>query len=108
MGNTVIVVEHDKDMMLASDFIVDVGPGAGRFGGQIVAAADPSTFLKTETTTAGYLNGTLGIQVPSLRRKGKGDKIVLKGAKGHNLKNLTLTLNLGKMICITGVSGSGK
>ena len=108
LGNTVIVVEHDKDMMLASDFIVDVGPGAGRFGGQIVAAADPSTFLKTETTTAGYLNGTLGIQVPSLRRKGKGDKIVLKGAKGHNLKNLTLTLNLGKMICITGVSGSGK
>ena len=108
LGNTVIVVEHDKDMMLASDFIVDVGPGAGRFGGQIVAAADPSTFLKTKTTTAGYLNGTLGIQVPSLRRKGKGDKIVLKGAKGHNLKNLTLTLNLGKMICITGVSGSGK
>ena len=108
LGNTVIVVEHDKEMMLESDFIVDVGPGAGRFGGQIVAAARPKEFLKQDTITANYLNENLQIQVPKIRRKGTGDQIVLKGACGNNLKNVTLKLSLGKMICITGVSGSGK
>ena len=108
LGNTVIVVEHDKDMMLESDFIVDVGPGAGRFGGHIVAAARPEEFLKQNTITANYLNEDLQIKVPKIRRKGTGDQIVLNGACGHNLKNVTLKLSLGKMICITGVSGSGK
>ena len=108
LGNTVIVVEHDKEMMLESDYIVDVGPGAGRFGGQIVAAARPEDFLKQDTITANYLNEDLQIEVPKIRRKGTGAKIVLKGACGHNLKNVTLKLSLGKMICITGVSGSGK
>ena len=108
LGNTVIVVEHDKEMMLESDFIVDIGPGAGRFGGQIVAAAPPLEFLKKDTTTANYLNEKLRIEVPKTRRKGTGDQIILKGPCGHNLKNVTLKLNLGKMICITGVSGSGK
>ena len=108
LGNTVIVVEHDKEMMLESDFIVDIGPGAGRFGGQIVAAAPPIEFLKKNTKTANYLNDKLRIEVPKIRRKDTGGQIILKGACGHNLKNVTLKLSLGKMICITGVSGSGK
>lgn len=108
LGNTVIVVEHDKDMMLDSDYIIDIGPGAGRHGGQIVAEGAPKEFIKNPTTTSGYLNGKLSIQVPAKRRAGNGEKIVLKGATGHNLKNVNLTLPLGKMICVTGVSGSGK
>lgn len=108
LGNTVIVVEHDKDMMLDSDYIIDIGPGAGRHGGQIVAEGAPSEFIKNPTTTSGYLNGKLNIEVPAKRRDGNGEKIVLKGATGHNLKNVDLTLPLGKMICVTGVSGSGK
>ena len=108
LGNTVIVVEHDKDMMLDSDYIIDIGPGAGRHGGQIVAEGAPSEFIKKPTTTSGYLNGKLNIDVPTERRAGNGEKIVLKGATGHNLKNVKLTLPLGKMICVTGVSGSGK
>lgn len=108
LGNTVIVVEHDKDMMLDSDYVIDIGPGAGRHGGQIVAEGSPSEFMKNPTTTAGYLSGKLKIEVPTKRRAGNGEKIVLKGAKGHNLKNVNLTLPLGKMICVTGVSGSGK
>ncbi|WP_422360608.1 excinuclease ABC subunit UvrA [Reichenbachiella sp.] len=108
LGNTVIVVEHDKDMMLDSDYIIDIGPGAGRHGGQIVAEGSPSEFIKNPTTTSGYLNGKLNIDVPAERRAGNGEKIVLKGATGHNLKNVNLTLPLGKMICVTGVSGSGK
>ena len=88
LGNTVIVVEHDKEMMLESDFIVDVGPGAGRFGGQIVAAARPKEFLKQDTITANYLNENLQIQVPKIRRKGTGDQIVLKGLAGTILKML--------------------
>lgn len=108
LGNTVIVVEHDKDMMLDSDYIIDIGPGAGRHGGQIVAEGAPSEFIKNPTTTSGYLNGKLNIDVPAERRAGNGEKIVLKGATGHNLKNVNLTLPLGKMICVTGVSGSGK
>ncbi|MEO9966148.1 MAG: excinuclease ABC subunit UvrA [Reichenbachiella sp.] len=108
LGNTVIVVEHDKDMMLDSDYVIDIGPGAGRHGGQIVAQGAPAEFIQNPTTTAGYLKGDLKIEVPKKRRPGNGEKIVLKGASGHNLKNVNLTLPLGKMICVTGVSGSGK
>ena len=108
LGNTVIVVEHDKDMMVNADYIVDIGPGAGRHGGKVIAADPPKTFLKNGGTTARYLNGKLKIAVPSERRKGNRKKITLKGATGNNLKNVTLKLPLGKMICITGVSGSGK
>lgn len=108
LGNTVIVVEHDRDMMVESDFLIDIGPGAGRHGGQIVAAGSPAEVLNSASLTAGYLSGELKIEVPQKRRKGKGESIVLEGATGHNLKNVTLELPLGKMICVTGVSGSGK
>jgi len=108
LGNTVIVVEHDKDMMLASDYIIDIGPGAGRHGGQIVAASTPEAFIKNNTTTSAYLNGDRKIAVPTNRRAGSGHELVLTHATGHNLKDVTLRLPLGKMICITGVSGSGK
>lgn len=108
LGNTVIVVEHDKDMMLDSDYIIDIGPGAGRHGGQIVAEGSPSEFMQNPTTTAGYLSNKLSIEIPAVRRKGSGHQIVMKGATGHNLKKVNLTLPLGKMICVTGVSGSGK
>ncbi|MEQ6121483.1 excinuclease ABC subunit UvrA [Reichenbachiella sp. MALMAid0571] len=108
LGNTVIVVEHDKDMMLNADFVIDIGPGAGRHGGQIVSAASPQDFVKSDTMTAAYLNGVKSIEVPASRRPGNGNALILKGATGHNLKEVTLELPLGKMICITGVSGSGK
>ncbi|MEQ8469997.1 MAG: excinuclease ABC subunit UvrA [Marinoscillum sp.] len=108
LGNTVIVVEHDKDMMLESDFIVDIGPGAGRHGGHIMAAEVPKEFLKNKSLTSDYLNGKLKIAVPKERRKGNGLELVLKGATGHNLKNVDLKLPLGSLICVTGVSGSGK
>lgn len=108
IGNTIIVVEHDKDMMLASDYIIDIGPGAGRHGGNVVAAGEPYSFLSQGSTTADYLKGIKKIEVPKERREGNGERLVLKGAKGNNLKDVTLKLDLGKMICITGVSGSGK
>lgn len=108
IGNTIIVVEHDKDMMLASDHILDIGPGAGRHGGQVVASGDPDHFLKENGTTAKYLKGQLKIEVPQERRKGNGEALILKGASGNNLKNVNLKLPLGQMICVTGVSGSGK
>ncbi|MEM9982473.1 MAG: excinuclease ABC subunit UvrA, partial [Bacteroidota bacterium] len=108
LGNSVLVVEHDKDMMLQSDYLIDIGPGAGRHGGQIVAHGTPKSFLKKKSTTSLYLQDQLEIAVPEKRRKGNGKKLVLKGCTGHNLKNVTLTLPLGKMIGITGVSGSGK
>jgi excinuclease ABC subunit A len=108
LGNTVIVVEHDKDMMVNADYIVDIGPGAGRHGGRVIAADAPKQFLKNGGTTARYLNGALKIAVPTERRKGNGKKITLRGATGNNLKKVTLKLPLGKMICVTGVSGSGK
>ncbi len=108
LGNTVIVVEHDRDMMMESDYLIDIGPGAGRHGGHVVAAGTPQEVLKSNSLTAGYLNGVNKIAVPEKRREGMGESIVLKGATGHNLKNLTLTLPIGKMLCITGVSGSGK
>lgn len=108
LGNTVLVVEHDKDMMLESDFILDIGPGAGRHGGQVVGIGTPSEFLTNGSLTADYLSGRRAIDVPSVRRKGNGKFLIIKGATGHNLKNVTLKLPLGKMVSITGVSGSGK
>ena len=108
LGNTVLVVEHDKDMMLASDYLVDVGPGAGRHGGQIVGEGTPAEFLKNQSTTSQYLNGQLKIAVPKNRRKGNDKSLILSECNGHNLQNVSLKLPLGKMICVTGVSGSGK
>lgn len=108
LGNTVIVVEHDKDMMLASDEIVDIGPGAGRHGGHIVAKGSPSDFLKQSSKTADFLSDKIRINVPQSRRKQNGSWLELKGASGHNLKNVDLKLPLSNLILITGVSGSGK
>ncbi len=108
LGNSVIVVEHDKEMMLESDYIIDIGPGAGRHGGHVVAEGDPETFLKNNSTTAKYLNGKLGIEYLKERRKGTGEKLILTGATGNNLKNVDLEIALGTLTCITGVSGSGK
>jgi excinuclease ABC subunit A len=108
LGNSVLVVEHDKDMMLESDYVLDMGPGAGRHGGHVVASGKPEEVLKTSGTTAQYLLGKLGLPIPEVRRKGKGKFLELKGASGNNLKNIDLKLPLGTMLCITGVSGSGK
>lgn len=107
-GNTVLVVEHDKDIMLESDYIIDIGPRAGKFGGQIIGEGTPEEFLKLDTVTANFLNGKDEIEIPKTRRKGNGNEIRLNGAKGNNLKNVSLSFPLGKMICVTGVSGSGK
>ena len=108
LGNTVVVVEHDKDMMLESDYVIDIGPKAGRKGGKVVFAGTPEEMLKSGTLTAGYLNGSLKIEVPAKRRKGNGKKLTLKGCSGNNLKDVDMTLPLGALICVTGVSGSGK
>jgi excinuclease ABC subunit A len=108
LGNSVIVVEHDKEMMLESDYIIDIGPGAGRHGGMVVAEGIPQEFLKNNSTTAKYLNGILRINHLKERRKGSGEKIQLLGATGNNLKNVDLEIPLGTLTCITGVSGSGK
>ena len=107
-GNTVIVVEHDKDMMLAADYIVDLGPRAGRLGGELVFAGTPDEILKSDTLTADYLTGKKKIEIPESIRSGNGTFLTIKGAKGNNLKNVDVTFPLGKMICVTGVSGSGK
>lgn len=107
LGNSVLVVEHDKDMMLESDYILDVGPGAGIHGGSIVAQGTPSDFLKQKTPTADFLSNRKKIEIPTQRRKGK-QQLVLKGARGNNLKNITLTIPIGTFTCISGVSGSGK
>ena len=107
-GNTVLVVEHDREMMEEADFVVDIGPGAGIYGGEIMYAGNYAGLLKTGSLTAAYLNGDKKISMPSQRRKGNGKKISLKKASGHNLKNVDLILPLGTFTCITGVSGSGK
>ena len=107
-GNSVIVVEHDKDMMLEADYVVDLGPRAGRLGGEVVFAGTPSDMLKANTMTSSYLNGKLAIEVPKERRKGNGKYIVLHGASGNNLKHVDAKFPLGTLTCITGVSGSGK
>ena len=108
LGNTVIVVEHDEDMMRNADYIVDIGPGAGRKGGYVVFQGTPESLLKTDTLTASYLNKTKRIEVPKERRKGNGEAIKIFGASGNNLKNVDVTFPLGKLIVVTGVSGSGK
>ena len=109
IGNSIIVVEHDKDTMMAADYIVDIGPGAGKHGGEITFAGTPKETKKGKSLTCDYLNGKREIEVPKTRRKPRKDEyIILKGAKGHNLKDVTLKLPLGVMICVTGVSGSGK
>ncbi len=107
-GNSVIVVEHDKDIMLAADHLIDIGPAAGQHGGRIVGQGTPDEVLKSNSTTAKFLSNKLKIPVPENRRKGNGQTIQLKGAKGNNLKNVNLTLPLGTFICVSGVSGSGK
>ncbi len=107
-GNSVVVVEHDKDMMLNSDYIIDMGPKAGRNGGEVMFQGKPQDLLKTHSLTAQYLNGEKTIPVPERRRKGNGKSIVLHGAKGNNLKNVTVEFPLGRLIVVTGVSGSGK
>ena len=107
IGNSVIVVEHDKDMMLAADYIIDMGPMAGRHGGEVVFAGALDEMLKTSTLTADYLNGKCEIKIPA-RRKGNGKFVTIKGARGNNLKNIDVSFPLGMLVCITGVSGSGK
>ncbi len=108
LGNTVIVVEHDKDMMLNADYIVDIGPKAGRKGGEVVFQGTPAEMLKKHTITAQYLNGEMNIEVPEKRRDGNGKSIILHGASGNNLKHVDVEFPLGKLIVVTGVSGSGK
>lgn len=107
-GNSIIVVEHDKDMMLASDYIVDMGPFAGRKGGEVVFEGSPKEMIAKSTLTSNYLNGKLEIAVPEKRRKGSGKELIIEGATGNNLKNVTVKFPLGMFICVTGVSGSGK
>lgn len=106
--NSIIVVEHDKDMMLEADYVVDIGPKAGRKGGEVVFEGTPAEMLKTDTLTAGYLTGKLAIEVPAERRKGNGKFIELLGCEGHNLRNVDFRLPLGTLTCVCGVSGSGK
>lgn len=108
IGNSVIVVEHDKDMIERADYVIDIGPKAGRFGGQIISKGTPKELLKENTITAQYMNGKMQIEVPKKRREGNGKFIKLSGATGNNLKNVTVEIPLGKLVCVTGVSGSGK
>lgn len=107
-GNTVVVVEHDKDMMLNSDYIVDMGPKAGRAGGEVIFQGKPNDLLKTNSLTASYLNGIRKIEIPQERRQGNGESLKIYGAKGNNLKNVNISIPLGTLVCVTGVSGSGK
>lgn len=107
-GNSIIVVEHDKNIMLAADYLIDLGPGAGRMGGEVVFAGEPAKMLEADTLTSSYLKGKKRIEIPAKIRKGNGNFLILRGAKGNNLKNINVSFPLGKMICVTGVSGSGK
>ena len=108
IGNSVIVVEHDKDMIERADYVIDIGPKAGKYGGEIISKGTPAEILKHDTITAQYLNGTMKFDIPKKRREGNGKFLKLSGATGNNLKNVSIELPLGKLICVTGVSGSGK
>ena len=108
IGNSIIVVEHDKDMITRADYVIDIGPKAGKYGGEIISIGTPAETLKSSTITAQYLNGTMKLEIPKERRQGNGKFLKLTGATGNNLKNVSVELPLGKMICVTGVSGSGK
>ncbi|MBP1225495.1 excinuclease ABC subunit UvrA [Flavobacterium sp. 1355] len=108
IGNSVIVVEHDKDMIETADYVIDIGPKAGKYGGEIISIGTPAETLKSNTITAQYLNGTMKFEIPKERRKGNGKFLKLTGATGNNLKNVSIELPLGQLICVTGVSGSGK
>ena len=108
LGNSVLVVEHDKDMMERADYVIDIGPKAGKFGGEIISIGTPAETLASNTITAQYLNGKLKFDIPDKRREGNGKSLKLTGATGNNLKNVSIELPLGKLICVTGVSGSGK
>ncbi len=108
IGNSVLVVEHDKDMILKADYVIDIGPRAGKNGGQIISAGTPAELLLEDTLTASYLNGKLAIKIPEKRREGNGHALTLKGATGNNLKNVSISIPLGTLTCVTGVSGSGK
>lgn len=108
LGNSVIVVEHDEDMILSADYVIDMGPHAGRHGGMVVATGKPSEVIESDSLTGAYLKGEKRIEIPAVRRESSGKEIVLKGSTGHNLKNVDITIPLGQFICITGVSGSGK
>jgi excinuclease ABC subunit A len=108
IGNSIIVVEHDKDMIERADYVIDIGPKAGKFGGQIISKGTPAEILKEHTITAMYLNGEMKIEVPKKRRSGNGKTLKLSGASGNNLKNVTIEIPLGQLTCVTGVSGSGK
>ena len=107
-GNSVVVVEHDKEMMLNADYVIDLGPKAGRLGGEIVFAGTPNEMLRADTLTSSYLNGNTNIEIPAVRREGNGNWLTLKGASGNNLKKVNVSFPLGMLICVTGVSGSGK
>ncbi len=107
-GNSVIVVEHDREMILSADYVIDMGPGAGRYGGLVVAHGTPEELMKSETLTASYLNNKKNFSIPGERRRGNGKYLNLTGASGHNLNNVEIMLPLGTLICVTGVSGSGK
>lgn len=108
IGNSVIVVEHDKDMIERADYVIDIGPKAGKYGGEIISKGTPTETLKSNTITAQYLNGKMKFEIPKNRREGNGKSLKLSGATGNNLKNVSIEIPLGKMICVTGVSGSGK
>ena len=108
VGNSIIVVEHDKDMMLEADYLIDIGPKAGRKGGYVVFAGTPEEMLKSDSLTARYIKGELSVPIPSTRRQGNGLSLTIKGCRGNNLKNVDFTLPLGMLVCVTGVSGSGK
>lgn len=108
IGNTVLVVEHDRDIMLESDYLIDLGPGAGKLGGEVVDIGTPAEYMRNSTLTSDYLSGRRRINIPIARRPGSGQQLVLSGATGHNLRDVTLRLPLGAFVCITGVSGSGK
>ncbi|MFZ4263370.1 excinuclease ABC subunit UvrA [Sphingobacterium sp. HJSM2_6] len=108
IGNSVLVVEHDKDMIMNADYVIDMGPAAGIHGGRVVAQGTPKQLMKMHTLTTDYINGTKAIQIPEVKRAGNGHTLSLKGAKGHNLKNVSIDIPLGKLVLVTGVSGSGK